>query len=89
MKKQIGLHEVESIGNANPREYFEECQNRHWNKKYKCIQKDFRRINFEAFASRIKSLNEYKTASKKPPKKTQKQFQAKNGVMRITSISKF
>ena len=89
MKKQVELHEVESIANANPKEYFEEYHNRHWNKKYKCIPKDFCRINFEAFASGIKSLNEYKTANKKPQKMPQKQFQTKNGVVRITSISKF
>ena len=45
-------------------------------------------MNFEAFASRTKSLNEYKTTKKKPQKTTQIRFQAKNGMMRITSISK-
>ena len=89
MKKQVGLHEVESIANANAKEYFEEYRNRHWNKKCKCIRKVFRGIDFEAFASGIKSLNEYKTTNKKPQKMTQKGFQAKNGVMLITSISEF
>ena len=49
MKKQVRLHEVESIDNANmitiavnPKEYYEEHRSRHWNKKHKGMRKDFR-----------------------------------------------
>ena len=45
-------------------------------------------MNFEAFASPTKSLNEYKTAKKNPQKMIQIRFQVKNGVIRITSIIK-
>ena len=48
-------------------------------------------INFESYASRILSFNEYENLAKKNPEKktTQKCFQIKNGVMKMMSIKKY
>ena len=54
------------------------------------MRKNVLSINFESYASRILSLNEYENLAKKnPEKKTQKRFQIKNGVMKMMSIKKY
>ena len=91
-RSEVGLYEVESVDNANmittavnTKEYFAEYRSRHWNKKHKGMRKDFCGMTSEAFASWIMALNKHETAYKNQKRKTQKQFQAKNGVMRMNT----
>ena len=72
---------------VNSEECFEEYRSTHWNKKHKGMQKESCGMAFEAFVSRIMLLNEHESANKNPQKLTQKGFQAKNGVMQMTSTS--
>ena len=44
-------------------------------------------MNFESYAQRIRSLPDYGMKTKKPKNSFQKCFQAKNPIMKITSIN--
>ena len=55
-KKQMGLFEIESIGNqnicmiaVNPKEYFEKFKNRKINKKHKGVRRDTPGMDFERY----------------------------------------
>ena len=59
LKKQVGLHEIESINNPNiltisinPKEYFEKCRDKNINKKHKGLKRDTPGMDFEAYSSR-------------------------------------
>ena len=75
----------------NPKEYFEKYKNKNVNKKHKDMRKGAADMNFESYASRILSLNDHDICNnrnkKKTEKKTQKRFQIKNDLMKITSIT--
>lgn len=73
---------------VNPKDYFEEYRNRHWNKKHKGMRKDADGIFFEVYASQIMLFDEHEIANKTYQKMLQKRFQIKNGAMRMNSISK-
>ena len=64
LKKQVGLHEVENINNANilaiavnPKEYFEKYKDYSVNKKHKGVKRNTPGINFEAYYARISTLH--------------------------------
>ena len=94
-KKQVVLYLFETTDNANlitisvnPKEYFEKYKDKSINKKHKGIRIDIPGMSFDADAGRIMSFQEHETVEKRLQKKVQKQFQIKNGVMKITNISK-
>ena len=95
LKKQVVLYEFETIGNANlitiavnPKYNFEKYKDKSINKRHKGMRKDTPGMSFDAYAGRIMSLHEHETVEKRPQKKVQKCFQVKNGIMKMTSISK-
>lgn len=75
MKKQVGLHELEAIDNANmliivvnPKESFEKYKVNKINKKHKGMRKDTPGMTFESFPGRIISIKEYDSSAKLPKK---------------------
>lgn len=50
------------------------------------MRKGAAEMHFKSCASRILTLNDYENLHKQNPIKTQKHFQIKNGVMKMTSI---
>ena len=68
--KEMGLYEIENIGNTNictiagnPKEYFEKLKNRSINKKHKGVRRDTPGMNFESYAEIIKGLREIDSES--------------------------
>ena len=94
VKKQVGLCEVDSIDNpnvitisVNPKEYFEKYRDTTVNKKHKGLKRDTPGMNFEAYAQRICSLQEF-CANQKPKKIKQKRFQVVRTNMQMVSVNK-
>ena len=94
LKKQVGLHEIESINNPNiltisinPKEYFEKCRDKNINKKHKGLKRDTPGMDFEAYSSRLASLHEF-CDKPKTNKIKQKRFQIINSSMRMVSVNK-
>ena len=73
---------------VNPKDYFQEYRNRHWNKKHKGTKKNAGGMFFEVYASQIMLFDQHETTNKTYQKMLQKRLQKKNGAMRINSISK-
>ena len=71
-----------------PKEYFEKNKSKNINNKHKGIRKSTAGMSSDGYASRIMSLHEHETVSKNSQIKVQKQFQVKNGTMKMTSITK-
>ena len=66
IKKQVGLHEIESINNPNiltisinPKEYFEKYRDKRINKKHKGLKRNTPGMDFEAYSSRLLFLLEF------------------------------
>ena len=86
LKKQVGLYEIESIGNLNiliisinPKEYFEKYRDKNINKKHKGLKRDIPGMDFEAYSSRLASLRQTKNKQNKTEKISDQQFKYENG----------
>ena len=65
-EKQVGLYEVEGIGNSNlititvnPKEYFEKYKDKNLNKNHKGLKKETSGMHSEAYANRVMTLNDF------------------------------
>ena len=94
LKKQIGLYEIESIGNPNiitisinPKEYFKKYRNHSINKKHKGLKKDTPGMDFEAYAQRLSLLHEF-CDKQKPNKIKKKHFQIVNALCKWYLLTK-
>ena len=94
IKKQVELHEIESINNPNiltismnPKEYFEKYRDKRINKKHKGLKRDTPGMDFQAYSSRLSFLHEF-CDKQKQNKMKQKRFQVVNNSMQMVSVSK-
>ena len=92
IKKQIGLYEVENIGNTNiltiatdPKEYSEKHEDFSVNKKYEGLKKNTPGMDFQVYAERLTTLHEYYFESKQKTIE-QKRFQVINDSMQMKSV---
>ena len=84
--------EIESIDNPNivtiplnPKECFEKYRDKSLNKKHKGLKKDTPGLQFEDYANRLMSLNDF--TNQKVKNILQNRFQIKNIKMRMQSLS--
>ena len=91
LKKQVGLHEVESINNPNiitvainPKEYFEQYKDYSINKKAKGIRRDTERMTLEVYIDRLSPKDEQWYDKKI----LQKRFQIRHNAMEMVSVKK-
>ena len=63
----------------NPKDYFEDYPNKHWNKKRKGMRQGARTMSFEVYATQIMPLDKHEKPLKPIKKFVKKDFKQKLG----------